>query len=108
MNVESAKDIVSPLSLAQHMLYNPTSSYTGTMVIGFVNIVILMLTTGAAGAIAPRLRQEGKLLSVGSSPFQLWIRVLPYAILSTCSSLLSYGMLKQVGQLRFEVPHYAY
>ncbi|MCM3132711.1 ABC transporter permease [Paenibacillus polysaccharolyticus] len=108
MNVESAKDLVSPLSLVQRMLYNPTSSYIGTMVIGFVNIMILMLTTGAAGAIAPRLRQEGKLLFAGSSPFQLWIRVLPYAILSTCSSLLSYAMLKQVGQMRFEVAPYVF
>jgi ABC-2 type transport system permease protein len=108
MKVESAKDLVSPLSLVQLMLYNPTSSYIGTMVIGFVNIIILMLTTGAAGAIVPRLRQEGKLLSAGSSPFQLWIRVLPYAILSTCSSLLSYAMLKQVGQMRFEVAPYVF
>jgi ABC-2 type transport system permease protein len=108
MNVESAKDLVSPLSLVQRMLYNPTSNYIGTMVIGFVNIIILMLTTGAAGAIVPRLRQEGKLLSAGSSPFQLWIRVLPYAILSTCSSLLSYAMLKQVGQMRFEVAPYVF
>lgn len=106
IDIEAAKNLVSPLSQAQRILYNPSSSYVGTMVIGFVNIIILMLTTGAAGAIAPRLRQEGTLLSAGSSPFQLWIRVLPYVILSTCSSLLSYGMLKQVGHMRFEAaPH---
>ncbi|OBR68227.1 hypothetical protein A7K91_10445 [Paenibacillus oryzae] len=106
MDIESAKNLVSPLSQAQRILYNPSSSYVGTMVIGFVNIIILMLTTGAAGAIAPRLRQEGTLLSAESSHFQLWIRVLPYVILSTCSSLLSYGMLKQVGHMRFEAaPH---
>ncbi|WP_339255420.1 ABC transporter permease [Paenibacillus sp. FSL R5-0713] len=108
MDIESAKALVSPLSQAQRMLYNPNSSYIGTMVIGFVNIIILMLTTGAAGAIAPRLRQEGKLISEGSSPFQLWIRVLPYVILSTCSSLLSYGMLKQVGHMRFEAAPYVF
>ncbi|WP_339233808.1 ABC transporter permease [Paenibacillus sp. FSL R5-0517] len=108
MDIESAKALVSPLSQVQRMLYNPNSSYIGTMVIGFVNIIILMLTTGAAGAIAPRLRQEGKLISEGSSPFQLWIRVLPYVILSTCSSLLSYGMLKQVGHMRFEAAPYVF
>lgn len=108
MDIESAKALVSPLSQVQRMLYNPNSSYMGTMVIGFVNIIILMLTTGAAGAIAPRLRQEGKLLSAGTSPFQLWIRVLPYVILSTCSSLLSYGMLKQVGHMRFEAAPYIF
>ncbi|WJM05840.1 ABC transporter permease [Paenibacillus sp. PK1-4R] len=108
MDIESAKALVSPLSQVQRMLYNPNSSYMGTMVIGFVNIIILMLTTGAAGAIAPRLRQEGKLLSAGTSPFQLWIRVLPYVILSTCSALLSYGMLKQVGHMRFEAAPYVF
>lgn len=108
MDIESAKALVSPLSQVQRMLYNPNSSYIGTMVIGFVNIIILMLTTGAAGAIAPRLRQEGKLISAGTSPFQLWIRVLPYIILSTCSSLLSYGMLKQVGHMRFEAAPYIF
>lgn len=108
IDIESAKALVSPLSQVQRMLYNPNSSYIGTMVIGFVNIIILMLTTGAAGAIAPRLRQEGKLLSAGTSPFQLWIRVLPYVILSTCSSLLSYGMLKQVGHMRFEAAPYIF
>ncbi|WP_339308205.1 ABC transporter permease [Paenibacillus sp. FSL R5-0519] len=108
IDIESAKALVSPLSQVQRMLYNPNSSYIGTMVIGFVNIIILMLTTGAAGAIAPRLRQEGKLISEGNSPFQLWIRVLPYVILSTCSSLLSYGMLKQVGHMRFEAAPYVF
>ncbi|MGO4728904.1 ABC transporter permease [Paenibacillus sp. 2KB_22] len=108
MDIESAKALVSPLSQVQRMLYNPNSSYIGTMVIGFVNIIILMLTTGAAGAIAPRLRQEGKLLSAGTSPFLLWIRALPYVILSTCSSLLSYGMLKQVGNMRFEAAPYIF
>ncbi|MEK4660676.1 ABC transporter permease [Priestia sp. FSL H7-0729] len=108
MDIESAKALVSPLSQVQRMLYNPNSSYIGTMVIGFVNIIILMLTTGAAGAIAPRLRQEGKLLSARTSPFQLWIRALPYVILSTCSSLLSYGMLKQVGHMRFEAAPYIF
>ncbi|MCP1184547.1 ABC transporter permease [Paenibacillus sp. 1781tsa1] len=108
MDIESAKALVSPLSQVQRMLYNPNSSYIGTMVIGFVNIIILMLTTGAAGAIVPRLRQEGKLLSAGTSPFKLWIRALPYVILSTCSSLLSYGMLKQVGHMRFEAAPYIF
>ncbi|MBB6020224.1 ABC-2 type transport system permease protein [Paenibacillus sp. JGP012] len=108
MDMESARNLLSPLSMAQRMLYNPTSSYVGTMVIGFVNIIILMLTTGAAGAIAPRLRQEGKLMSAGDSPFHLWIRAVPYALLCTCSSLLSYGMLKQVGHMRFEAAPYIF
>ncbi|WKL05083.1 ABC transporter permease [Paenibacillus amylolyticus] len=49
MAAETAKGIVSPLSLQQRMLFNPTSSYVGFMVLGFVNIVVLMITTSAAG-----------------------------------------------------------
>ncbi|WP_145152729.1 ABC transporter permease [Paenibacillus xylanexedens] len=108
MNSETAKGIVSPLSLQQRMLFNPTSSYVGFMVLGFVNIVVLMITTSAAGAIGPRLRQEGRLFANGRSPFQLWVRGVPYAVLSSLSLLLSYGLLKQVGGMRFEAEPYLF
>lgn len=108
MDAETAKGIVSPLSLQQRMLFNPTSSYVGFMVLGFVNIVVLMITTSAAGSIAPRLRQEGKLFANGKSTFQLWIRCVPYAVLSSLSLLLSYGLLKQVGGMRFEAEPYLF
>ncbi|MFF2885510.1 ABC transporter permease [Paenibacillus sp. NPDC057967] len=108
MDAETAKGIISPLTLVQRMLYNPTTSFIGSMVIGFVNIVVLMITTGAAGAIAPRLRKEGRLFANGTSPAQLWIRVVPYALLSTVSLLLSYGLLKQVGGMRFEAEPYLF
>lgn len=108
MDAETAKGIVSPLSLQQRMLFNPTSSYVGFMVLGFVNIVVLMITTSAAGSVAPRLRQEGKLFANGKSPFQLWVRSVPYAVLSSLSLLLSYGLLKQVGGMRFEAEPYLF
>lgn len=108
MDAETAKGIVSPLSLQQRMLFNPTTSYVGFMVLGFVNIIVLMITTSAAGSIAPRLRQEGKLFAYGKSPFQLWIRSVPYAVLSSISLLLSYGLLKQVGGMRFEAEPYLF
>lgn len=108
MDTETAKGIVSPLSLQQRMLFNPTSSYVGFMVLGFVNIVVLMITTSAAGAIVLRLRQEGRLFANGKSPFQLWIRSVPYAVLSCLSLLLSYGLLKQVGGMRFEAEPYLF
>ncbi|WP_405155228.1 ABC transporter permease [Paenibacillus sp. FSL K6-0108] len=108
MDAETAKGIMSPLSLQQRMLFNPTTSYVGFMVLGFVNIIVLMITTSAAGSIAPRLRQEGKLFANGKSPFQLWIRSVPYALLSSISLLLSYGLLKQVGGMRFEAEPYLF
>lgn len=52
MDAETAKGLLSPLSLHQRMLFNPTTSYAGTMVLGFVNIIVLMITTNAAGSIA--------------------------------------------------------
>ncbi|SDT10829.1 ABC-2 type transport system permease protein [Paenibacillaceae bacterium GAS479] len=106
MDGESAKGLISPLSLQQRMLFNPTSSYVGFMVLGFVNIIVLMITTTAAGSIGPRLRQEGKLLP--QSPAQLWVRCIPYAVLSTLSLILSYGLLKQVGAMRFEAELYVF
>lgn len=108
MDAETSKRLVSPLSLQQRMLFNPTTSYVSFMVIGFVNIVVLMITTSAAGAIVPRLRQEGKLFANGKSPWQIWVRSVPYAVLSTLSLLLCYGLLKQVGGMRFEAAPYLF
>lgn len=108
MDSETVKGLVSPLSLQQRMLFNPTTSYVGFMVLGFVNIIVLMITTSAAGSIAPRLRKEGKLLVNGASPVQLWVRSVPYAVLSTFSLILSYGLLKQVGNMRFESEVYLF
>jgi len=108
MNAEAAKGLITPLSLQQRMLFNPTTSYVGFMVLGFVNIIVLMITTSAAGSIAPRLRKEGKLFANGKSPAQLWVRSIPYAVLSTISLLLSYGLLKQVGNMRFVAEPYIF
>lgn len=108
MDPESAKGVIAPLNLVQRMLYNPTTSFIGSMVIGFVNIVVLMILTGAVGSVAPRLRKEGRLFANGTSPFQLWVRTVPYAVLSAISLLLSYGLLKQVGGLRFEATPYQF
>ncbi|MGE8081635.1 ABC transporter permease [Peribacillus loiseleuriae] len=108
MDTETSKGLVSPLSLQQRMLFNPTTSYVDFMVLGFVNIVVLMITTSAAGAIVPRLRQEGKLFANGKSPFQIWIRSVPYAVMSSISLLLCYGLLKQVGGMRFEAEPYLF
>ncbi|GGA11498.1 ABC transporter permease [Paenibacillus marchantiophytorum] len=108
MEADTAKGLISPLSLQQRMLFNPTTSYVDFMVLGFVNIIVLMMTTSAAGSIAPRLRKEGKLLANGVSPAQLWVRSVPYAVLSTCSLILSYGLLKQIGNMRFEAEPYIF
>ncbi|WP_053371850.1 ABC transporter permease [Paenibacillus sp. FJAT-27812] len=108
MDAEAARGLLSPLSLQQRMLFNPTTSYVGFMVLGFVNIIVLMITTSAAGSIAPRLRKEGKLFANGVSPIQLWVRSIPYAVLSTFSLILSYGLLKQVGNMRFEADLYLF
>ncbi|WP_051236942.1 ABC transporter permease [Paenibacillus pinihumi] len=107
-NAQTSKGLIAPLSLQQRMLFNPTTSLVGTMVIGFVNIVALMLTAGATASIVPRLRKEGKLIAGGYSPLQLWLRTVPYAVLTTISLLLSYGVLKQAGGLRFAAEPYLF
>ncbi|BBH18982.1 hypothetical protein Back11_03270 [Paenibacillus baekrokdamisoli] len=108
MDAETSKGLVSPLSLQQRMLFNPTTSYVGFMVLGFVNIVALLITTSAAGWIVPRLRKEGELFANGKSPVQLWIRCVPYAVLTSLSLLLCYGLLKQVVGMRFEAEPYLF
>lgn len=106
MDAETSKGLISPLSLQQRMLFNPTTSYVDFMVLGFVNIVVLTITTSAAGSIAPRLRHEGRLFANGKSPALLWIRSVPYTFLTALSLLLCYGLLKQAGSMRFEAePH---
>jgi ABC-2 type transport system permease protein len=102
MDADTSKGLLSPLSLQQRMLFNPTTSYVSFMVLGFVNIVVLMITTTAAGSVAPRLRREGRLFANSGSPGQLWLRSVPYAVLSTLSLFLCYGLLKQMGSMRFE------
>jgi ABC-2 type transport system permease protein len=98
---ETAAAIIAPLSMQQRLLYNPTSDFISFMVIGFVNVTALGITIGGAAAIVPRLRNEGKLEEELRHPIGLWLRVLPYAISSCISLLLVFGVLKQVGGLRF-------
>ncbi|WP_240414265.1 ABC transporter permease [Paenibacillus periandrae] len=98
---EAAAAIIAPLSMQQRLLYNPTSDFIAFMVIGFVNVTALGITIGGAAAIVPRLRLEGKLQEELTRPIGLWLRVLPYAMSSTISLLLVFGVLKQLGGLRF-------
>ncbi|TVY12059.1 ABC transporter permease [Paenibacillus cremeus] len=101
MSDEAAMGIASPLSLQQRLLFNPTSDFIGFMVIGFVNVVALGITAIGAASIVPRLRLEGKLEEALRSPLGLWPRVLPYAVISCISLMLAFGLLKQLGGLRF-------
>ncbi|CAG7657841.1 ABC transporter permease [Paenibacillus allorhizosphaerae] len=108
MSDEAAMGIVTPLSLQQRLLFNPTSDFIGFMVIGFVNVVALGITAIATASIVPRLRVEGTLGEALRSPFALWSRVLPYAIISCISLLLAFGLLKQLGGLRFAGQPFAF
>lgn len=98
---ENAAGIAAPLSMQQRLLYNPTSDFIGFMVIGFVNVVALGITAIATASIVPRLRVEGNLAQELDRPLGLWLRVLPYAVISCISLLLAFGLLKQLGGLRF-------
>lgn len=98
---ESAAGIAAPVSMQQRLLYNPTSDFVGFMVIGFVNVVALGITAIATASIVPRLRVEGALAQELERPVGLWLRVVPYAVISCISLLLAFGLLKQLGGLRF-------
>ncbi|WP_426448524.1 ABC transporter permease [Paenibacillus sp. S-38] len=101
MGDEAAAGTATPLSMQQRLLFNPTSDFIAFMVIGFVNVTALGITSIAAASIVPRLRMEGRLREALRSPIGLWLRVLPYAVINTISLQLAFGLLKQVGGLRF-------
>lgn len=101
MSDEAAAGIASPLSMQQRLLYNPTSDFIAFMVIGFVNVVALGITAIGAASIVPRLRMEGRLSEELKHPLGLWLRVVPYAVISAISLMLAFGLLKQLGGLRF-------
>jgi ABC-2 type transport system permease protein len=101
MSDEAAAGIAAPLSMQQRLLYNPTSDFIGFMVIGFVNVVALGITAFGAASIVPRLRVEGRLGQELERPLGLWLRTIPYAVTSCISLLLAFGLLKQLGGLRF-------
>ncbi|MCY9668705.1 ABC transporter permease [Paenibacillus alginolyticus] len=108
LDASATAGILVPLSMQQRFLFNPTSSFMNSMVLGFVNIVVLMVTTSAAGAVGPRLRREGKMAEEAAHPIRLLYRAIPYAVLSAVSLMFSYGLLKQLGGLRFEAAPYVF
>ncbi len=98
---EQAAGLLSGLTLQQRLLFNPTAEYINSIVFGFVHVVLFALLVLQTAKIIPVLRQEGSLRRALDSPAGLLSRLLPYSILFSASSLLSVGMLKQVGGLRF-------
>ncbi|WP_339317562.1 ABC transporter permease [Paenibacillus sp. FSL R10-2734] len=98
MDAETSKGFVPPLSLQQRMLFNPTTSYVGFMVLGFVNIVVLMITTSAAGSIVPRLRQEGG-MRFEAEPYLFIIPLFVYAFALSLMGLLIGYTAKDVSKV---------
>ncbi|MFB5760825.1 ABC transporter permease [Paenibacillus medicaginis] len=94
--------MTSNMVVQQRLLYNPTNSTMMSSVMGFVNTVMLSLIGGAALAIVPRLRSEGRLREEMNHPVGILLRVLPYALVGCISFFLSIGLIKQLGGLRFE------
>lgn len=94
--------LTTNMNLQQRMLYNPTSSMMMTTVLGFVSVILIMLLGSATMSIVPRLREGGQLGEVLANPLQLLLRILPYSLLGCVSLFQSFGVLKQVGNLRFE------
>ncbi|MED4955858.1 ABC transporter permease [Paenibacillus sp. FSL R5-0527] len=90
------------MNLQQRLLYNPTSSMMMSTVLGFVSVILIMLLGSATLSIVPRLREAGRLGEVLANPLELLLRILPYSLLGCVSLFLSFGVLKQVGGLRFE------
>lgn len=100
---ERVAGTVASFALSQRLLYNPLGNTLSSMVLGFMNIVLLALVTSATISIVPRLREEGKLQQALVSPIGFYSRLVPYMVAGFVSMYLFLGLLKQVGGMRFEV-----
>jgi ABC-2 type transport system permease protein len=98
---DQADGILSNISLQQRLLYNPNGDYMYLSVIGFVNIAALAILTGSTLTIISRLRLQGKLEDELKDPFGLLTRITPYSLVIGISLFFSFGILKQVGGMRF-------
>ncbi|MFD1956450.1 ABC transporter permease [Paenibacillus thailandensis] len=94
--------MMTSLNLQQRTLYNPTNSTMTTSVVGFVNTAMISLLGSASLTIVPRLREAGQLGEALANPLQLVLRIVPYSLVGCVSFILSFGILKQVGGMRFE------
>ncbi|MED4955859.1 ABC transporter permease [Paenibacillus macerans] len=98
----AATGMMTSLNLQQRTLYNPTNSTMTTSVVGFVNTAMISLLGSAALTIVPRLREAGRLSEALANPLQLVLRIVPYSLVGCVSFIMSFGILKQVGGMRFE------
>lgn len=101
LSTDQAAGLISNLSIQQRLMYNPTGDYINSTVFGFLSLFFLVLMLSSSVRIVPTLRQEGKLRESIDNPIGLISRIIPYSILYMISSLLSLGILKQFGSLRF-------
>lgn len=96
------KGATAVLGLEQRSLYNPTNQAIMSFVMMFVNVVMLSLIALNTLPIVPRLRLEGKLSNDLENPARVLLRTIPYTLVICVSYYLVIGVLKQVGNLRFE------
>lgn len=102
LSTEQASGIASQISTSQRLLYNPVNNTLNISVIAFLNTAILGVITGATIGIVPRLRQQGRLKESLKNPIGIIARLIPYAMILTTSLYLSFGLLKQIGGMRYE------
>lgn len=102
---ERVAGAVAPFSVSQRLLYNPLNKTINSVVLGFINIVVVALITVSTISIVPRLREEGR-LPENLNPFGLISRLVPYAIIGVIALYFSLGLLKQIGGMRFEANIY--
>lgn len=101
MPQEQAAGLLSNLAPQQRLLFNPTGDFINTNVFGFYSLFIMILLLFSAAKIIPRLRQENLFSEAMRHPLALLCRLIPYVLLYMASSVLSLGILKQFGGLRF-------
>ncbi|WP_371373618.1 ABC transporter permease [Sporomusa aerivorans] len=102
-NSEQTSAVMNNISLKERLLFNPTGSASNSTTLGFLFFFSSMYFVFATIGIISRLRLEGKWNEqlLETSPFELMLRLIPYAICLTVSLVAGLAILRIIGDLSF-------
>lgn len=103
LNSEQTKAVIGNISLNERLLFNPNSSSSNAMVVGFLFFFSSMFFVFAFIGMIARLRLEHKWEDqlLEGNPFELMLRVIPYCGCLVVSLFVGLGILRFIGDLMF-------
>ncbi|HWR37858.1 MAG TPA: ABC transporter permease [Patescibacteria group bacterium] len=103
LNAEQTSAVLNNISLKERLLFNPTGSSSNSTTMGFLFFFSSMFFVFATIGMISRLRLEGKWTDqlLKGSPFDLMLRLVPYAICLIGSLMIGLCVLRVIGDLSF-------